>query len=128
MATPTVFLEIGGTDVTAYLDIQNYQMNREDVYDTWTDGNGRDHRVITRTRARGKTKAGFRSAAAFAAFCALLANAKQTGGWYNVRAYISNTGATESFQAFIDAQEDSDKWDRLNGRQWQVQTLTITEV
>jgi len=119
-----MFLTIGGTDVSDFLDIQNYEMNAEDVYNTWTDGNWIDHRVIVRQRITGKVKAGFKRAADFAAFTALLESAKQTNGYYSISAYVNNTGAVAAFEAFIDT-TDADKWDLVNGRQWQVQTLTI---
>lgn len=118
---------IGTTDLTAYADIQNYEMNRADVYTSWTDGNWRDHRVIARQRVSGKVKLGFSSATDFSGLMTLLSTAKNANGYYSVTAYINNTGTTETINAFIDT-KDADKWDTLNGRQWQVMTLTVTEV
>lgn len=122
---PNVFFKIGSTDITSWIDIQNYDMNRADVYTTWTDGNFVDHRVITRTRYSGKFDAGFHRPADFAAFAALLESEKTAEGYYPVTAYINNTGTTESFSAFLDV-SDADKWDLTNGRSWQVQTVTVT--
>lgn len=122
---PSVFFKIGATDLTPWLDIQNYEMNRADVYTTWTDGNWVTHRVIARTRISGKVKLGFEKAADFAAFSALMASERTTDGYYPVTAYCANTGTTETFQAYVDTSE-ADKWDLVGGRQWQVQTLTVT--
>lgn len=116
---------INTTDLTAFADIQNYEMNREDVYTSWTDGNWTDHRVIARQRIRGKVKLGFSKATDFASFMTLLGSAKTANGYYPVTAYVNNTGTVETFNAFIDV-SDSDKWDTVNGRQWQVATLTVT--
>lgn len=121
-----ILLKIGNTDVTAWIDRQNFQMNRADVFETWTDGNGIDHRNISRTRYSGKAAIGFSKAADFSAFCTLLANEKQADGYFSVTAYVNNTGTTETFQAFIDITATA-KWDWTNGRQWQTMTLTITQ-
>lgn len=120
-----IFFKIGSTDISDWIDIQNYSMNRSDVYTTWTDGNFVDHRVIARTRYEGKFDVGFFKPAEFSAFTALLESEKTAEGYYNVTAYISNTGTTVSFEAFLDC-EAKDKWDLLNGRSWQAQTVTVT--
>ena len=120
-----VFFKIGNTDITAWMDIQNYEMNRSDVYTTWTDGNFVDHRVISRTRRSGKFSVGFDKPADFAAFAALLESERTAEGYYIVTAYINNTGATESFDAYLDC-EGAGKWDILNGRSWKELTLTVT--
>ncbi|MBR2697522.1 MAG: hypothetical protein IKE76_02945 [Clostridia bacterium] len=122
---PSEFFKIGATDVTPWIDIQNYEMNREDVYTSWTDGNWVEHRVIARTRIAGEFKAGFDKATDFAAFMTLLQTAKTAGGYYSVTAYCNNTGTTETFDAYLDT-EDADKWDLVNGRQWQVVTVQVT--
>lgn len=116
---------IGSTDVTAFVDIQNYKMNSEDVYSTWTDGNKVDHRVITRQRIRGEVKLGFAKATDFSSFMTLLGTARTADGYYPVTAYVQNTGTTPTFNAFLDT-SDTDKWDIVNGRQWQVVTVTVT--
>lgn len=120
-----VFLRIGSTDVSEYLDIQSYSMNSTDVYDTWTDGNWIDHRVVTRQRIAGKVKAGFASEADHAAFLALLESAKDAESVCTVTAYVNNKGAAATFSAFIDTDGEG-RWDLINGRQWLVVNLTIT--
>lgn len=119
------FFKIGATDITPWIDIQDYDMQRSDVYTTWTDANDVDHRVVTRQRISGKFKAGFQKATDFAAFTALLASARNADGYYSVTAYVNNTGAEETFDAYLDC-TDADKWDLINSRQWQVQEVTVT--
>lgn len=120
-----VFLKIGTTDVSQYLDIQNYAMNAVDVYEEWTDGNWVDHRVINRQRITGKVSAGFSSESNYAAFISLLSSARDAEGYYPVTAFVINKGAAVTFDAFIDT-EGSARWDLKNGRQWLVIPLTIT--
>lgn len=124
MANTMSFLTIGSTDCSQWVDKQTYAINSEDVYETWTDANWVDHRVIVRQRVRGTVKLGFASAVDFASFTALLESARQADGFYSVTAYVSNTGATVTFDAYIDAKDET-KWDLANSRQWHVQTLTI---
>lgn len=120
-----VFFKIGTTDITPWIDIQDYDMQASDVYTTWTDANDVDHRVVTRRRISGKFQVGFDKAADFAAFTALLISAKNADGYYSVTAYVNNTGETVTFDAYLDC-TDADKWDLLNSRQWQVQDVTVT--
>jgi len=121
-----IFFKVGSKDLTEFVDIQNYDMQEADIYQTWTDGNWVDHREIVRTRIQGTVKLGIRNAEDFSAFVALMVSEKQEAGHYPVTAYVSNTGATVTFDAFID-RKDEDKWDLVNRRQWQAQTLTVIE-
>lgn len=125
MANSMTFFQIGTVNLTAWVNTRDYEMNSEDVYETWTDANWTDHRVIARQRITGKVKLGFSKPADFAAFIAAMSSQRQAGGYYSVTAYVNNTGATATFDAYIDT-ADADNWDLLNSRQWQVQTLTVT--
>lgn len=124
---PSVFFKIDTTDITAYIDVQSYAVNREDVFEEWEDGNWITHRVIARTRYTGSFQAGFASAADFSAFMTLLSTKKNADGYYPVTAYINNTGTTETFNAFLDVANDDDKWDAKHSRQWQVSTVAVTQ-
>ena len=120
-----VSFTINTTDITGWIDVQNYDVNREDVFTTWTDGNWIEHRVIARTKISGKFQVGFADATDFASFVALLGSEKTADGYYPVTAYVNNTGTTETFNAYLDV-TDQDKWDTVNSRQWQVCTVKVT--
>lgn len=122
---PSFFFKINTTDVSAHIDVQNYEMNREDIFTTWTDGNWVEHRVVARTKISGKFQAGFADATDFASFMTLLASEKMADGYYPVTAYVNNTGTTETFNAYLDV-TGADKWDLTNSRQWQVLTVKVT--
>lgn len=121
-----IFFKIGNTDLTPNLDYQNYQMNKDSVYETWKDGNGVDHRVQYRTRISGEFHMGFLTDAALASFQALLASSITADGYYSVTGYINNTGASETFDAYIDT-SDVSKWDLVNGRRWHDVTVRVIE-
>lgn len=120
------FFKIGTTDLTPWVNIQNYDVNQEPLYESWTDGNWRERRSIVRQRIGGTLKLGFSAAADFAMFMGLLASQRhEPEGYYDVTLYVNNTGQTVTLEAYLDV-SGADKWDLVNHRQWQVQTLTIT--
>ena len=122
-----ILLKLGSTDVTGWVDRQNFEMDCQDVYESWTDGNGVTHRNFTRTRISGRAKLGFTSAADFASFQTALAAAKNVNGYYTVTAYVNNLGSSETFNAYIDIAASAAKWDWTNSRRWTALTLTITQ-
>jgi hypothetical protein len=125
---PSLFFKIDTTDLSAYVDVQNYAVNQQDVYEEWEDGNWTAHRRIARTRCFGSFRLGFSSAAGFSAFVSLLSTKKNVNGYYPVTAYVNNVGGTRTFNAFLDVVNEEDKWDAKNSRQWQVCSVTLTEV
>lgn len=123
---PSVFFKIGTTDLTDKVDVQTYAVNREDVFEEWTDANWTDHRVVARQRCRGSLRVGFSSLTDYDAFVALLTAQKAAGGYFTVTAYINNLGAAETFEAFLDASNPEDRWDLAHGRQWIVTEIAVT--
>lgn len=121
-----VLFKLGTTDLTKYLDKQNFKMDVAPVFDKWTDGNGTNHRNVKRTQITGKAQLGFSKAADFSTVMGLLSSELTADGYYSVTAYVNNTGTTETFNAFIDVTAAA-KWDWLNSRQWQTLTFVITQ-
>lgn len=121
-----MFFKIGSTDLSQYADIQNYNINEADVFQSWTDGNWIDHRDMVRTRITGTVLLGFKTAASWSAFQTLLASQRNAAGYYPVTLYVNNTGTTETIDAFLDM-TNATKWDLVNDRFWRVQTVTVTE-
>ena len=121
-----IFFKIGTTDLTEYADIQNHNINKEDVYQDWTDGNWIAHRDIVRTRISGSFQLGFKDSTAWTSFLTLLSTQKNAAGYYQVTVYVNNTGAEETINAFLDLQA-AGKWDILNSRFWRVVTVNLTE-
>lgn len=44
---------LNSTDITKLINESSYKMDSEDVYENWTDGNFREHRVIARSKISG---------------------------------------------------------------------------
>jgi len=121
-----VFFKINTTDLSDYADVQNFNVNKVDVYQDWTDGNWIDHREIVRTRISGSFQLGFKNATDWSTFATLLTNNKTAAGYYPVTVHVNNTNATETINAFLDMQV-SNKWDLTNSRFWRVVTVTLTQ-
>ena len=120
-----VFFKVGNTDYTDFTDIQNCDLNAQDVFEEWTDGNWNIHRVITRQRITGSVKLGFKTAADLGSFLSGIEAARNASGYYPVTAYVNNLNGEQTFNAFLDLDGEA-KWDIINGRQWLVQTVTVT--
>lgn len=121
-----VFFKVGTTDITSYMDYQNYSMNKETLYEPWTDANGVEHRAAYRTKITGEFKVGFKKKTDLDAFITLLASQINSDGYYTVTGYINNTGTDITFFAFLETKAES-KWDFVNSRVWHELTVTVTE-
>ena len=124
MALTNLF-KIGTTDLTAFEKTDKHNVNRHDVYTEWTDGNWNDHRVIARTKITGTVYLSFPKAADYSSFLSLLTSARNADGYYSVTVYCSNTGTTETINAFLDVTGET-KWDLTTPRVHQAVTVTIT--
>lgn len=121
----TNLFKIGTTDLTAWEKTDKHNVNRDDVFESWTDGNWIDHRVIARTRIIGTVVLSFARPADYTAFLALLTSARDAEGFYPITVYCSNTGTTESINAFLNV-NGATAWDLTTPRVHQTVTIGIT--
>ena len=125
----TIFFKIGSSssgDLSAFADIQNYDVNKTDVYQEWTDGNWIDHREIVRTRIQGTVTLGFKKTSDWNAFVALLNATRNAAGYFPITLWVNNTATSETIDAFLDL-AGSGKWDLVNSRFWRVITISVTQ-
>lgn len=121
-----VFFKIESTDITPAINVQEYNVNQTAIYESWTDGNLREHRNTVRSKIGGTFQVGFASYADLQTFVALLNSARQPDGYYNIESSVNNLPDTVEYQAFIETTATG-KYDDLNGRVWLVMAVTITE-
>lgn len=125
MALSNLFV-IGSTDLTSWEQTENHNVNREDVYEEWVDGNWISHRVIARTRVSGTVILSFARATDFASFMTLMSTARDANGYYPVTVWCSNTNSTETINAFLDI-DGATKWDVTAPIKHNTITVTITQ-
>lgn len=125
MASITLF-QIGNTDLTDYVDIQNYDVQKEPIYEEWTDGNYVNHRNIVRTRIKGTVKVGFRNSTDVASFLSVLSSNVQAGGYYPASVFTNDDNTLNTANIFISDVAEI-KRDLVNGRVWHEYTLEIEE-
>ena len=76
-----LFFQIGVKDLTPYEDIQNHNVNKIEVFQSWTDGNWIERRAVIRSRIEGRVTLGFASAEDFQEFTVLLNSQRQADGF-----------------------------------------------
>lgn len=116
--------KIGTTDLTQYEDKEKHDVNSEELYAAWTDGNWVEHREIVRTRVQGTVVLSFPRAAAYGSFLTLLASERDANGYYPVTVWCSNTNTNETIDAFLTIDGET-KWDVTCPIKWQGITVGI---
>ena len=48
-----MLISVGNVDITEYINPKTYKMNAEKSYESWLDGNYKEHRIYTRTKVKG---------------------------------------------------------------------------
>ena len=125
MALTNLF-KISSTDLTKYEDTEKHSVNRTDVFETWTDGNWIEHRTIARTQISGTVYLKFPRVSDYNTFLSLLSSARNADGYYSISVYCSNTGTTETINAFLDVVSET-KWDVTAPIKHHTVTLQITQ-
>jgi len=120
------FFSIKALDLTTYEDIQNHDVNQTEVYQSWTDGNWKERRVLIRKRIEGSVTLGFSNEESLTDFLYILKNNKQSDGTYNIGVFVNNMHATVTINAFLTI-SGAGKWDTVNDKQWQTLTVEIME-
>lgn len=95
-------LTINNVDFTSKINQRKYNVQKQPVYTTWTDGNHVTHRSITRNRVSGSFTMSFLSAVEFDAFNAAVNAVKTVGGYLPVTVYVNNTKESLTINAFLD--------------------------
>lgn len=119
-------LIIGGYDFTRCAVIGTNSIKEADFpRETWTDGNGRTHRVGIIKKAVGSIDLLLRTQNDVDNFKELMCNGINSGGYVSVTTKMVNTGQEKTFDAFIDADPVENVInERLSIEQF---TLTIEE-
>lgn len=116
---------INTTDLTKWEDTTQHDVNRQDVWKEWTDANWTTHRVIARTRITGSVVLNFARETDWTNFLTLLSSARNAAGYYPVTVWCSNTGTSETINAFLDVSGET-QWDVTAPIKHHTVTIAIT--
>lgn len=119
--------KINTTDISDRIESGSYNVNENDVYNTWTDANGIVHRDILRTRVSGTFNVLFRTKDEYENFVELIKNNKVTAGYVpNCSVVTNNTNKTINGNYYIEYSPIRSM--AMNGvHQMDMFTVTITE-
>ena len=97
-----IMFKIGLTDCSTHVVGENYSVQSNDEYETWTDANGKEHRSAYRTRISGTFEMYFPTMADYTSFATLLSTNKRADLTYAVTIYDNKTGLEVDTNVFLD--------------------------
>lgn len=97
-----IMFKIGLTDYSKNVVGENYSVQSNDEYETWTDANGKEHRSAYRQRISGTFEMYFPTMADYTNFASLLATSKHSDLTYSVTIYDNKTGIETNANVFLD--------------------------
>ncbi len=97
-----IMFKIGLTDYSRNVVGENYSVQSNDEFETWTDANGKEHRSAYRQRISGTFEMYFPTMADYTNFASLLATSKHSDLTYSVTIYDNKTGIETNANVFLD--------------------------
>lgn len=96
-----IMFKIGLIDYSKNVVGENYSVQSNDEFETWTDANGKEHRSAYRQRISGTFELYFTNEAEYLSFQSVLEANKRTDLTYPITIYDSRTGNEEDIFAFV---------------------------
>ena len=94
-------LIIGGEDLTDYIVQDSYDVNSNDVYESWKDGNMMEHRIIVASKVKGKFKIACSEATLPLSDFLETWNSAVTNGVVTLGLYVTNTDTFEALECYF---------------------------
>ena len=117
---------VGTTDITDYIVDGTYEMDAEDTFESWRDGNYVVHRIIVTSKVKGSFNVVCsHETIDLEDFRELFDDVADTGK-VTMTVYVTNTGKTEVISAYY-AMTNADHIIRADGTYIDVVTVEITE-
>lgn len=91
-----MLFSIDGLDFTHCIKMGTYEVNKNDVYNEWTDGFGINHHDIYRTRIQGSFEMYFTNESEYYDFLNYVDVNKEAGGYLPVSLFINNKNDWEN--------------------------------
>lgn len=120
-------LIVNGTDLTDHIVKDSYSVYREDVYDSWNDGNMLEHRIIKASKVKGKFKIVCNpDKFTIANFLTVWNSAVDQYGVITLGAYVVNTDTFEALQCYYKI-TPSKHIKSMGGKLYDVLEIEITQ-
>ena len=119
---------VNNTDITNYILEGSYKMDSDDAYESWKDGNMREHRIIVAHKVKGEFQVvcSNRSNSITLQNFLTIWNGAVDNGVVTLGAYVLDTNSFELLEAYYDI--ENVKHDRAgDGSFIDVLKITITE-
>lgn len=119
---------VNNTDITNYIVEGSYQMNSSDSYESWKDGNMKEHRIIVAQKVKGKFQVvcSNRSNSILLADFLALWNSAVVNGVVTLGVYVLDTNTLEYIEAYYNI--ESARHDRAgDGSFIDILEITLTE-
>ena len=121
-------LVIHGVDYTPYIVHGSYNINTDDVYESWEDGNMVEHRIIVTSKVKGTIQIVCSDMPRCKSASDFLADVKAAtdNGVLTVGVYVPNLGAMKAINCYYSVQTSS-HIKSIGGQFTDVFTLQIKE-
>ena len=93
-------LVIGETDYTANIVAGSYEVNSNDVYESWKDGNMLEHRIIVASKVNGKFSVAFPNGGVTLSSFLAAWNEQVVNGVVTLGLYVTNKDSFEALECY----------------------------
>lgn len=95
---------VNNTDITNYIVEGSYKMDSSDTYESWKDGNMREHRIIVSQKIKGKFQVVCSNRANSITLADFLNvwNGAVNNGILTIGVYVLDTGSFEAIEAYYE--------------------------
>lgn len=101
MANTNIMFKVGNVDFSDKVIGENYQVQNDPQYKSWTDANGREHRSVYRWQVSGTFTMLFESIDLYQSFCTTLAGYMQNDTSYPCTVFDNKTDSEVTSDFFI---------------------------
>ena len=96
---------VNNTDLTPYIVDGSYDVNASDTYESWQDGNFKEHRIIVTSKVSGSFKIGCDVELSLADFLETW-NGAVDNGVLTIGLYVSNKDSFEALESYFDIKNE----------------------
>lgn len=118
-----ILFKIGATNYTNFIVNGEYDVNKLEEGEQWTDGSWKDHFDLVRTRISGKFTMKFRDWSQYDAFVDHLNVAQKDNGYFDCEIFCINTNSFEEAELKI---QTSAKLSQLSNKKLDAGEVEVT--